>query len=130
MGKRRGPILARIVRHASSAVLLQALLLLAILHQLRGVFGTLRAADPFVPENARRIRNIGLSVITMELSFHAYFFWSYFLFIAGRVSLDGVRMSPRFEPSIIALFGGVALLLVAEVFRLGTRLREEQRLTV
>jgi hypothetical protein len=110
--------------------LLEALLLLYLLRQLRAVFGTLKAADPFVPENAARIRDVGLTLLALELSTHAYLFASYFLFVAGRVAIPDVGLSPRFEPSILALAGGVALLLVAEVFRIGARLREEAQLTV
>ncbi len=110
--------------------MLEALLMLFVFRQLRAIFGSLRDADPFVPENAGRIRNVGLTIIAFELSFHAYFFCSYFLFVVGRVSLDGVRMSPRFDPSFVAIFAGIALVLVAEVFRIGSRMRDEQQLTV
>ena len=83
-----------------------------------------------MPENAGRIRNVGVAVIAIELLTHGYFFWSYFLFVAGRVSIDGARLSPTFDPSLLTIAGGVLLILVAEVFRIGTRMREEQRLTV
>ena len=105
-------------------------LLLFVVRELRRVFATLRDSDPFVPQNATRIRNVGLCIIAGELLTHGFHFWSYFLYVVGRVSVVGVRLGPRFEPSLIALFAGLALLAVAAVFRVGARLREEQSLTV
>lgn len=102
---------------------------LVVLHQLRRVFQSLAAGDPFVRANATRIRVIGFVVLAMEvvrvlaLLGQAYYLEANFAFSAIQL-----RMVPR--PDLGVLFLGLVLLVIAEVFRQGADLREEQSLTV
>ena len=102
---------------------------LVVLYQLRRVFGTLAAGDPFVRENATRIRMIGFAVLGMELvrvlvlSAQAYY-------LRANFSFTGIQLRTLPHPDLGVLFLGLVLLVIAEVFRQGADLREEQSLTV
>lgn len=96
--------------------------LLAILSRLRMVFATLTAGDPFHPENIRRLRLIGFVLAAMELG--RYVLNAMLLAIAPNLSwnLDGFN--------ITAWFSVLVVLVLAEVFREGARLRNEAELTI
>lgn len=114
-----------------NAILLIVLLALAlwVLGLLRAVFRTLRDGQPFVPANATRIRWIAFVVIGGELArsaivfFHNYYAMTHF-------SAEGLRFEARPDVNGFAIINGLIILVIAEVFRAGTRLDEEQSLTV
>jgi len=96
---------------------------------LRGVFETLVARDPFVPENAKRFAAIGIVLAVMEASG---------MFVATIVSIafgvfapsgDGVAFRfPNINwPVWLAV---LTLLVLAQVFREGAAMREEQKMTI
>lgn len=116
---------------AGFAVLLVAVLALVmwVLAQLRAVFRTLRAGQPFVAANATRIRRIAYAVILGEL------LRSVVVYLGTRYAMthfliQGLRLQTRWDLSIVAIIAGLIILVIAEVFREGTRLDEEQSLTV
>jgi hypothetical protein len=100
-----------------------------IVTQLRHVFRSLSQGLLFVPANARRIRWVGLAVIFGELGRAAIiYFWSYYTslhFVA-----DGLRFAASVDMNPMTIIGGLAILVIAEVFREGARLQEDQSLTI
>ncbi len=114
----------------SAAVLIVAISLIVwVLHQLRSVFRTLRDGRPFVAANASRLRNIGWAVIVGEtlrtalaLVENAY--------AAGHFAVSGLTFEVRPDYNALTVISGLIILAIAEVFRAGTRLDEEQSLTV
>jgi hypothetical protein len=116
---------------AESAVLLIAVLALImwVLGQLRAVFRTLRAGQPFVAANATRIRRIAYAVIAGELA-RALLAYVGMHYAMTHFSIQGVRFEARPDVNIIAIICGLIILVIAEVFREGTRLDEDQSLTV
>ena len=102
---------------------------LSVLGLLRAVFRTLRDGQPFVPANATRIRWIAFAGIVFELTrsaivfFENYYAMTYF-------SADGLSFDARPDFNVLAIINGLIILVIAEVFRAGTRLDEEQSLTV
>ena len=104
-------------------------LVLWVLGQLGGVFRTLRDGRPFVPENAGRIRRIGYAVILGELARAALVFYIECL-------CDDPLLRPRSalrrpaDLNLFAIVHGLIILAIAEVFRAGTRLDEDQSLTI
>ena len=96
---------------------------------LRGVFETLVARDPFVPENARRFMAIAIVLAVMETSA---------MFVATVVSLlfsvfapSGRAAAFQFPNINWAVWLSVLTLLVlAQVFREGAAMREEQKMTI
>ncbi|HSP66900.1 MAG TPA: DUF2975 domain-containing protein [Bryobacteraceae bacterium] len=100
-----------------------------VLTQLRHIFRTLRDGRPFVAANAARIRWVGLAVIIGEIADAAIRFnWSYYF--SSHFTAPGVRFVPRLDINGMAIVSGLILLVLAEVFREGTRLKEDQSLTI
>jgi len=122
---RKGPFVS-----LSLAILLSLMLLVVwIVDQLRQVFRTLQHRDPFVAENAVRIRRMGIGVILIEIvRSGAVLFWSYSA--SSLVAADGAPFVPATRFGSPALLYGLIIMAVAEVFREGTRLKEEQSLTI
>ena len=103
--------------------------MLWVLGQLRAVFRTLRDGQPFVPANATRIRWIAFAVIVGELARSAIVFFENY-YAMTHFSADGLRFDARPDLNVFAIINGLIILVIAEVFRAGTRLDEEQSLTV
>lgn len=103
--------------------------LLWVVTQLRHIFRALSRGLLFIPENARRLRSVGFSVIVGELARAALvYFWSYYTSL--HFTANGLRFVASTNISVIAILAGFAILVIAEVFREGTRLHEEQSLTI
>lgn len=100
-----------------------------MLGQLRALFRTLSDGQPFVPANAWRIRRIGWAIIVAELArtavvwFEGYYAMTHF-------HAEGFHFAAQTELNLFVIVNGLILLVIAEVFRTGTRLDEEQSLTV
>ena len=104
-------------------------LVLWVLSQLRALFYTLREGKPFVPANAQRIRRIAWVTILGEvLRATVVFFENYYA--ATHFVSEGLHFTARPELNVFAIFNGLIILVVAEVFRIGARLDEDQSLTV
>jgi len=114
-----------------NALLLVALLALGlwVLSQLRAVLCTLRDGKPFTPANALRIRRIAWLAIVGELVRAAVVFFENDYAATHFVS-EGLHFSARPEINVFAIVNGLITLVVAEVFRIGARLDEDQSLTV
>ena len=129
-GSLRFPTESRAI-FAGTAALLFGLLtfVMWVLDQIRGVFRTLRDGRPFVPANAARIRRIAFAVILGEVAraaivlFENYYAMTHF-------AAEGLRFDARPDFNFLAIFYGLIILAIAEVFQAGTRLDEEQSLTV
>lgn len=102
-----------------------------IVHKLRNVADTLVQGDPFVPENAGHLRSIALAILAYQLtSYAAHGVLGLLLTLFGRPVESGVSLTPEFSVNLGAWFAVLALFVLSEVFREGTRLREEQKLTI
>jgi len=112
-----------------AVVVLMFGLVLWTVTQLRHVFRSLSRRLPFIPENARRIRWVGFAVIFGELARAALvYFWSYYTSVNFTVS--GLRFAASTDMNLITIVGGLAILVIAEVFQEGARLQDEQSLTI
>ena len=96
---------------------------------LRGVFETLVEGDPFVPENAQRFRKIALVLAVLQLSRMLIN-----VLITAVMSLFEKNSDSNltFELNINLTSWAVVMILVvlAQVFDEGARLREEQKMTI
>ena len=99
------------------------------LGQLIAVFRTLRDRQPFVPDNAIRIRRIGYVVIVGELARAGMVFFAN-SYAMNHFSANGLRFDARPDINLFAIVHGLIILAIAEVFRAGTRLHEDQSLTI
>jgi hypothetical protein len=97
--------------------------------QLRAVFRTLRDGQPFVPANRTRIRSIGFAIIFGELARAMLVFVSS-SYAMTHFSANGLRFNADLGLNFFAIIHGLIILVIAEVFRIGTQLAEDQSLTI
>ncbi len=104
-------------------------LALAFLHSLRGLFRRLRDGAPFDADNATRMRWVGVWL----LAFHLFVGGSQYLMsrrIAENLASRGIGATPYLDINWFAVFGALVLVALAEIFRRGAELEEEQSLVV
>ena len=104
-------------------------LALWVLGVLRSFILALRAGRPFVAANAGRVRLIGWAVIAGEIvrASVVYFENRYAM---THFAAQGLQFLARPDVSVFAVVHGLIILALAEVFRAGTRLDEDQSLTI
>jgi hypothetical protein len=116
----------------STTALLVALYLaigLWVLVQLRAVFRTLRDGRPFVAANAMRIQWIGFAVILGEVV-HSLVRFGGNAYAKAHFAADVLRFDAWPSIDVFAILHGLIILVIAEVFRAGARLDEDQSLTI
>jgi Protein of unknown function (DUF2975) len=94
---------------------------LYVCRQLQQILATLAAGDPFVPENAARLSRIAIAIALTEVARYAI------AFVIG-AAVTGARIKPGID--IIPWAAVIALFVLAQVFREGTRLRDAEKLTI
>jgi hypothetical protein len=92
--------------------------------QLRRILLTLADGDPFVPENARRLSRVGIAIAAMELIRIATV-----MVVSTMPALVGDE-PPRLSTQFILWISVAALFVLSQVFREGTRLRDEEKMTI
>lgn len=102
---------------------------LYVVGQLRGVFRTLSAGRPFVPENALRIQRVAYAVIGGELVRSMIVFAENY-YAKTHVTIAGLQFDAWPRVNMMPIGYGLIILVIAEVFRVGTRLDEDQSLTI
>ncbi len=98
---------------------------------LRGVFETLVSGDPFVPENARRLRAIAIVLAVLEIVRMTTSVLVDLLLMAFGVTGEG-GAAPGISVSLnLSVWVSVLTLVVlAQIFSEGAALREEQKMTI
>lgn len=93
--------------------------------QLRRILTTLAEGDPFVPENAGRLSRIAIALGAMELL-------SIILTLVMRaaISPEDAEFAPDLSINLVVWAAVAALLILSQVFREGTRLRDEEKMTI
>lgn len=100
---------------------------LIIVQRLQKLFKNFTSGEPFSRDNARHLRVIWITMLVMELS--RYAIWA----IATGLVLVGERDSAaaiRSPVNLMTWFSILVLIVLAEVFREGARMKEEQELTI
>ncbi|MCC9600274.1 DUF2975 domain-containing protein [Stieleria sp. JC731] len=102
---------------------------LCFVKQLRDIVRTIDQDDPFVPENASRLRTIGMLIMLFAFAKGLGQF-----LISGyadtMVTPTGFNLNGRLEFPAGLFTVAIVVLVLSEVFRHGTRIREEQSLTI
>jgi hypothetical protein len=93
--------------------------MLFIVNRLLAILRTLRIGSPFAPENADRFAEVGYAILIGEAA-------KIMFAILGAAFKAEAKLNV--EP--LSLVGAVAVFVLAEVFRQGARMKEEQDLTV
>lgn len=92
--------------------------------QMRRILLTLVEGDPFVPENAGRLSRIGVTIAVMELIRLATL-----IMVRAAPNLVG-DAPPKLSTQLILWISVAALFILSQVFREGTRLRDEEKMTI
>ncbi len=92
-----------------------------IVQRLRRIFASMTAGDPFHPDNVRRLRVTALVLGLIEIN--RYLFAALDRFVLG---LHPRSLSLDFTP----WFAVLVIVVLAEVFREGARLRRDAELTI
>lgn len=104
---------------------------LIIVHRLRRLFDSFRSGEPFRRENAHHLRVIWITMVVIELTRYALL-----VTIGVLLSVFGVPDSVgqatfTIDSDNFSTWMSILILIVlAEVFREGARLKEEQELTI
>ena len=100
-----------------------------VLAQLRAVLKSLVRGNPFVPSNATRLRRIAFAVLIGEFA-AAAIVHAENVYAAAHVAIAGLTFDAWPSVDFTSLGSGLIILVIAEVFRAGTQLDEEQALTI
>jgi len=103
--------------------------LLWLATELQRVLRKVRDGKPFAPSNATRVRRIGWVVIVGEFVRAAIVYLEN-SYAASHFTSEGLRFTARADFSVVPILEGLIILVIAEVLRVGTRLDEDQSLTV
>ena len=92
--------------------------------QLRRILSTLAEGDPFVPDNTPRLTRIAVAIGLIEV----------IRMVSLVVLTNTVDLGAGYEANIninLAVWGAVVVLFIlAQVFKEGARLREEEKMTI
>lgn len=108
---------------ATLAIILPGIIYVCL--QLRRILTTLADGDPFVPENAKRLTRIAATLAAMEIT-------TIFFVVCMRTFLKPSEAisHPSLGINFVVWAAVAALLILSQVFREGTRLREEEKMTI
>lgn len=115
----------------TNAAFLIAMFLLAMwgLEQLHKVFRTLREGQPFIGANATRLHRVAIAVLAGEVVRASMAFVNQF-YAKTHFTATGLLFDASFNIQFFAIVLGLIILAIAEVFAAGTRLDEDQALTI
>ena len=97
---------------------------LVVLHRLRRVFRRLVEGRPFLDENARNLRFIGLAVVAGELAWAAFQYLGQWA-VSGTLSSAEISFHASYAPRLFVVVAGLTLLILAEIFREGIKMRTD-----
>ncbi|WP_203291140.1 DUF2975 domain-containing protein [Maricaulis parjimensis] len=102
-----------------------------VIDRLRRIFATLITGDPFVPENAGHLRVIALAIGGYQILRHVtQGAVAMLLTMLDQPVIGGLELTATANIDLGAWFAVAALLVLAEVFREGAKMRQEQKLTI
>jgi len=104
-------------------------LILWILAELAALCRSVRDGQPFAPRNAVRIRRLALALVLGEVCRLAVVYGAH-AYAAAHFAGEHLRFTSSTRLDLPGLVSALILLVLAEVFRTGTRLDEDQSLTV
>ena len=105
--------------------------LMIVVDRLRRIFGTLVAGNPFVPENAGHLQVIAIAIAAYQILRHVFQgSVAMLLTLVDQPIGGGVELDVAPDINLGGWFAVIALLVFAEVFREGARMRQEQKYTI
>ena len=107
-----------------------------ILRMLKKMMLTLEENNFFTTENATRIRIIGFAIISIQLillfsaTFSVYYFDGLVSSPYFSISLNLEYLTNVIDEFIGQIFTGIIIILLAEIFKVAAKMKQEQELTV
>lgn len=101
---------------------------ICVTYQLRLIFLSFTKNEPFIEFNISRIRNTGFILIGYTIAHLIYHIALNAYLIRHFKWADDIRLT--YSISFSTLFTGITLIVIAEVFKLGASLDNEQKLTI
>ncbi len=111
------------------ALLVAMALILLFLHNLRVLFRRVRDGAAFDAANAVRMRWLGVWLLAFHVFYSGFVYWAS-SFVARDLASSGISVGPVLDINWFAVFCALVLVGLAEVFRRGAVLEEEQSLVV
>ena len=102
----------------------------AVVYYLRKIFQSVAAGSPFIQENVTSFRAVGIIVIAGSVLQSIAGALVGLVMMNNIIAPAGVHIAARGTVNLGGLFLGLVILALAEVFRYGTELQNEQNLTV
>ena len=100
-----------------------------VLFLLRQIVRTVGKGNPFVPDNGKRLRWIGLSILAVT-------FFDFIhdillnLFITPRLIFESIVTQSTLSLSIEDLLSAMVIIVIGEAFRIGAEMKKEQDLMI
>lgn len=102
---------------------------LIVIRRLKALFQTFSTGEPFAPGNASHLRVIWITLACIELGRYAIAALTGLLVMAlGQPAAANIKVGIKFDPMVWFMIAVIVVL--AEVFREGARLKREQELTI
>jgi hypothetical protein len=122
------PLRPLIVMYLALGTVMAAVVVFVLLC-LRRIFASLVAGYPFTLDNARRIRWIAVIVLCGEVAVKLVEFFTQ-RYIRSNFEAEGLTLNADFALDLSTIFVGLVLLVLSELFRIGSELQREKELTV
>ena len=104
-------------------------LILWIVYSLRKIVQSVRQKNPFTSTNGKRLRIIAFSMVGIEL-IKGLADLTKMLYLEPRLHFETILIRSDISISLRVIIAGLVILVIAEAFRIGAEITEEQELTV
>jgi len=104
-------------------------LILWIVYSLRKIVQSVRQKNPFTSTNGKRLRIIAFSMVGIEL-IRGLADLTKMLYLEPRLHFETILIRSDISISLHVIIAGLVILVIAEAFRIGAEITEEQELTV
>ena len=104
-------------------------LILWIVYSLRKIVQSVRQKNPFTSTNGKRLRIIAFSMVGIEL-IRGLADLTKMLYLEPRLHFETILIRSDISISLHVIIAGLVILVIAEAFRIGAEITQEQELTV
>ena len=104
-------------------------LILWIVYSLWKIVQSVRQKTPFTSTNGKRLRIIAFSMVSIEL-IRGLADLTKMLYLEPRLHFETILIRSDISISLRVIIAGLVILVIAEAFRIGAEITEEQELTV
>lgn len=100
-----------------------------VFYSLRKIIQSVKDGNPFSVNNGKRLRIIAFSMMGIEI-IGAFAGLIKMLYILPRLDFESVKIHSIIHISPHVIIAGLVILVIAEAFRIGAEMKDEQELTI